>query len=315
MAQLNYYLISAALGATIGERLTTSIGPLTYQHMTRKMTRSLRERQPFVSQLRDEGSVDKRFVQRLKSALDVAREGFSPDRVIADPAMNEAFIERCRTFGLDNDVFTLNKSLLHFRKAGQLQGLGSKKTIVRAQWRFAYASEIAGRAVCLRYGTSIDTVLCHPKLVEQFDSIAGKLAADASVFERRWCALNIRKRGSAHVGLARKVLNRLRWSTRRQLQELTDIPEVPGICELFEEDRLLLVCESANLLQSAMAQGALAGLTILERDLWRPQRDKLFWRFSVTDTDGAPVPSIVTALVGKYSPVFNIPRAVRGHAA
>lgn len=315
MRKLNYYVISAALGGTIGERIGIATGPQTYKRIAKRMAKSMRERDPFLGMLSDRGSASSRFIERLRSALEATRNGFSPDRVIADPALNQSFIERCRVFGLENDPFTLNRSLLQLRKAGELSGLNSKRTIVRDQWRFAYASEIAGRAVCLRYGVSIDTMLCHPILVAKFDALATRLAPGTGAFECRWCALNIRKRGLSELDKARRIIKRLRWSSTDLLQALRDVPEQPGICELFEQDRLILVCESGNLLESAELHRGLIDRTLLEPGLWDPSSQSLRWRFSVAGSTGTPTPSIVSALVGRFAPVFNIPRARGTRAA
>ncbi len=279
------------------------------------MLESLRKRQSFLGELADRGSGSLRYVKRLRAAFEAVRNGFSPDRVITDPQMNCAFLERCRTFGLDSDPFTLNRSLLQLRKTGELPGLKSKRTIVPNQWRFAFASEIAGRAVCLRFGVSIDTMLLHPKLVKHFDSVARLLSPATSAFEARWCALNIRKRGLAEIDKGRRLMKRLRWSRPALLRDLHGVPEKPGVCELLEEDRLLLVCESGNLVESAESQQRILDMPFLEHDLWNPSSNSLSWRYSVVSTNGTPVPAIVSALVARYAPVFNIPRATHTSAA
>lgn len=315
MLRLNYYQITAALGATIGERIVGSVGPQTYKGIAGKMARSLRSRDPYLTELRDHGDGASQFTKRLRAALEASRNGFSPDRVIADPSLNASFIEECRTFGFENDAFTLNKSLLQLRKAGKLSGLNSKRTTVPDQWRFAYASEIAGRAVCLHYGVSIDTMLCHPGLVQHFDTLATRLAPQANAFQCRWCALNIRKRGLSELETARSLVKHLRWSKLGQLQALRRIPEKPGICELLEGKQLLLVCGSGNLLETAEHHRALIHVPVLDRNLWNPRPESLLWRYSITNGNGVRMPSLVSALVGQYSPLFNIPRAGRTHAA
>lgn len=53
-------------------------------------------------------------------------EGFSTDRVIADPELNERYLKECRDAGLKESGFSLNKSLLNLRKSGQLSDLPPK---------------------------------------------------------------------------------------------------------------------------------------------------------------------------------------------
>lgn len=312
---LNYYLISAALGATIGERLSVVTGPMTFQHVAKRMLTSLRARSSFVADLSDTGSAGARFVKRIRAALEAARHGYSPDRVIADPDMNEIFLSRCEAFGLEGNAYELNRSVLALRKAGALAGLHSKRTIVLDQHLYADACEVAGRAVCLRKGVSIDSMLCHPNFVQEFDELSARLAPRTTVFGRRWCALNIRKRGLSGLSVARDRIARLRWSRPLAAGALADVPDAPGICELFERDRLLFVCESENLGESAEHHLAVLSGLARESTLWNPRLEHIFLRFSVSETRPVPTPTVVSAIVGKYHPVFNIPRGGRVLAA
>jgi hypothetical protein len=52
-----------------------------------------------------------------------ASQGFSPDRVVADPDLNRVYLGECSRLGLDSSAATLNRSLLNLRKRGALRGL------------------------------------------------------------------------------------------------------------------------------------------------------------------------------------------------
>lgn len=67
---------------------------------------------------------------KLIAALDATCQGFSPDRVVADPDLNSVFLSEAGRLGLTAEAATLNRSLLNLRKAGDLRGRNSKKNII-----------------------------------------------------------------------------------------------------------------------------------------------------------------------------------------
>jgi hypothetical protein len=316
MANLNYFVVSAALGATIGPRIRGSAGPLTFRRLANKITDVLKEREPYLADLADAGRSDERFVKRLRRAFEASRESYSIDRVIADPELNWSFLQRCSAFGLDNDAATLNRSLLTLRKASMLSGLRSRRTVVKDQWRFSFASEIAARAMYFRYGLSVDAFLCRPQLVDEFDHLAALLAPGFTRFQYRWCALNIRKRGISKLREGAAASKKLKWNDWTGSTPVSRVPHSAGICELLEGPHILFVAESSDLRESLETQQSVSKVTILEKGLWRPDPRRLHWSFAQADGESHALrKAMVSALVRRHKPVFNIPRGVHCRVA
>ena len=130
----------------------------------------------------------------LTDAYDAIRDGYSVDRVIADPLLNEAFINECKRLGLHGSPASLNHSLLNLRKRGALNGRArSKRTHFANEDEFRFATEMAARFLERREGVSLDSLLCDPALAEEFDRLVADIAPGFSSLQYRWAALNLRK--------------------------------------------------------------------------------------------------------------------------
>ncbi|MBM4073305.1 MAG: hypothetical protein FJ271_30940 [Planctomycetes bacterium] len=118
----------------------------------------------------------------------------SEDAAIADPDLNALFLRNCSALGLSESAEALNRSLLNSRKRGDLEGIRkSKRTIVRNQGEFRFASEIAVRFLERRDSVTLDQVICNPERAAEFDSLARQISPGFSSFEYRWAALCLRK--------------------------------------------------------------------------------------------------------------------------
>jgi site-specific DNA-methyltransferase (adenine-specific) len=128
-----------------------------------------------------------------------ASQGFSTDRVLADPKLNAAFLSVCRRSSMQGKPIEWNRQLLRLRKAGMLPaGLSSQRTSFSAahmdQYRFA--SEIAMQMLTEGDERSLDDILCDPKSIKQFDKTAAEFAPGFKPLNYRWAALRIRKHAS-----------------------------------------------------------------------------------------------------------------------
>jgi site-specific DNA-methyltransferase (adenine-specific) len=135
-----------------------------------------------------------------------ASDGWSSDRVIADPELNERFSRECHYLGLPGGPTDWNRALMGLRKAGKLKGLPKvRKTIFPEEQldQYLFASEIAMRLT--DQNLSLDDILCDPEQARKFDELARRFAPGFSSLQYRWAALTIRKR--AH--------DRRRWSQGR----------------------------------------------------------------------------------------------------
>lgn len=134
--------------------------------------------------------------QGLIQAFARVNEGYSLDRVIADPELNRALVEACGELGLVGDARSWNTMLFRLRKAGHLAGIPTQRR-TEMSWQecdqFLFASEIALQQVLERDNLSLDNVLCDPHLAGEFDAIAQRFAPGFTSFQYRWGALKLRK--------------------------------------------------------------------------------------------------------------------------
>jgi site-specific DNA-methyltransferase (adenine-specific) len=132
----------------------------------------------------------------LLAAFQQIQDGFSVDRIVADPQLNALFEAACRKRGLPGDIHWWNRNLFAMRKAGKLSGLDfSKRT--EFTWEhcdpFIHASELAWRRLIDGGAASLDEILCDPETAAKFDRIACGFVPGYSSLEYRWGALKLRK--------------------------------------------------------------------------------------------------------------------------
>ena len=130
----------------------------------------------------------------LRDAYLASSDGYSEDRVVCDPALNEHFLSECRVRGLKESDRVLNKSLLNQRKSGHLSGVRrSKRTWIRNKDEYLFAVEMGTRCLERREGVSLDDLICDPDLAATRDKLAGEISPGFSSLEYRWAALALRK--------------------------------------------------------------------------------------------------------------------------
>jgi len=163
-------------------------------------------------------------------------DGFSIDRVMADPELNAAFIRECRGLGLDGKPREYNHWLLAFRKAGKLASLPRpKRTVVSREEldQFIFASEIAWNIVAAQHRLSLDEILCDPSLASEFDKTASRFAPGWRPFHYRWGALTLRKDASKKRQSARELPKRRSRAFLNaaciRIDEPNRIPEEAGV--------------------------------------------------------------------------------------
>jgi hypothetical protein len=310
MGSINYFAVGSALDATIGPLSRVAHDISRYREATREMAELLARRRPHIEALHQPGSGQQKYIRSIRRAFEAVREGFSPDRVVADPRLNREFLSQCEAFGIDDVPFNLNWTLLNLRKSGQLVGLRSKKSVVHDQWRYAFASEMAATSIYYRQQVSVDRVICDPERVKEFDRLAKALAPGFSTFEYRWAALNIRKKGSSVGGQSKRRVGRLTWSDRLPFPHIQQVPHIKGIYTLHEDNTALYISNSEDLRESMGSQLRMIDVPLLEADLWHPDPQRLFWRYAeLPEMPSNARSGMVNELIGTLKPVFNIPRA------
>lgn len=132
----------------------------------------------------------------LVEAFRKSNQGFSADRVIADPDLDRGYLDTCRKFGLAGQDADLNRGLFRLRKCGKLAHI---PTVYRTEFnwtdydQYIFASEIALRRMLDEGCRSLDELLCDPEQAKRFDQIAESWAPGFTALQYRWAALKVRK--------------------------------------------------------------------------------------------------------------------------
>lgn len=179
------------------------------------------------------------------------RNGYPPDRILADADLNMVFIAECRRLGVTDSIKSLNQQLLNLRKAGDLKGLPrSRRTSFTNEEDYRFASEIAARHLERQKGITVDEIICDPELVQQFDAISANLAPGFSPLQYRWAALNLRKAKR----LRPELLSRIAPAERITLGLVTELDVIgissrQGLYVFYdpESKQTLYVGEATNL--------------------------------------------------------------------
>lgn len=128
----------------------------------------------------------------MVEAFQKTHEGFSADRVVADPVLNQQFVSTCQQLGLAGDPRTWNTLLFRLRKAGKLADIDTARWTTVA-WEdcddYLFASEIALQQMLdEQLARSLDEILCDPALAGKFDAAAAALAPGYAPLDYRWAA-------------------------------------------------------------------------------------------------------------------------------
>ncbi|MDX1962423.1 MAG: DNA methyltransferase [Pirellulales bacterium] len=123
--------------------------------------------------------------------------GHSVDRLIADAALNAAFLAACDKLGLAGDARSWNKALLRLRKAKRLVDYPARERSDIA-WKTCdnswHASEIAWQLLTENQPRlAIEDILCDPVLAAEFDALGQRYAPRAAALALRWGAIKLRK--------------------------------------------------------------------------------------------------------------------------
>ena len=205
-------------------------------------------------------------LDRIVMAFGEASQGYSVERLVVDPVLNEDFQVACERHDVTSTPAERNRFLFRARKEGALASRGvvcDKKTGIG--WKdiraFVFASEIAWRQISNRYQLDLDEIFCDPRIAKQFDQIASDFAPGFQPLDYRWAALHLRKLGTRARRKARSSSAKeygIRELEARKLivgegQRIKDldfdaVPEEPGAFVIRDSDgEALFAGESENL--------------------------------------------------------------------
>lgn len=247
----------------------------------------------------------------VRRAYQQVRNGYSADRVIADPQLNALFIEKCRELELTNSAFELNFALLNLRKQGKLRLGQSKRTSFGDQDEYRFSSEIAIRYLERRDQTTIDRILCDPGQAAEFDSLCQTIAPGFLPVQYRWAALGLRKASC----LKPEILARVVQATTVFLVKLSDlmldvVTSGPGLYIFYSEQAVLYVGESHDLrtrLKKHLDHSDSKGLA---RWLWEHGSNPVSveWHELPAGVSTRVRRALETELIRSRKPVFNVQR-------
>ena len=247
----------------------------------------------------------------IVQAFHLTSQGFSPDRVVADPDLNCAYLSECKRLGLGSDAAKLNQTLLNLRKRGGLRGLASRRTIVRDQSDYRFAAEIAARFLERENGITLDLIIGDPRYAERFDEIARTIAPGGKPLEYRWAALNLRKQQRLKPELLARVAppsKVLQFKVRGM--SLDGVPQSQGLYLFYSSVATLYVGECENLQNRIRKHIDHSDNKELARWLWEFGDGSLHLELQVLDKSITQRirRALEMELIRSRSPVFNVKR-------
>jgi HicB family len=196
---------------------------------------------------RDEKSRAKALVAR---AFNSVHEGYSTDWIIIEPHRNRLFLEKCRQLGLEMGDFALNSLLLNIRKDSKNKGMlnpATKRSGFSSYDDCGFAAEIAIRTLQRTRGIALDTALCDPDMLKNFDVLAKKYAPNQTELKLRCAVLNLRKTHRLQpFDLDSEAYDLVSAGPVRRVS-LKEIDELAGGYAFFDHKRPIFAGETDNL--------------------------------------------------------------------
>jgi hypothetical protein len=245
------------------------------------------------------------------------RNGYSPDAVIADPALNAQFLLACRELGAEGLDFELNQCLYNLRKSRRLGGHPTTRRVcLGRQDQYNFAAEIAARFLERRESTTLDRIICDPALAQDFDKLAQELAPGFTPFEYRFAALNLRKKRRLRPEVSPKLLAATQVESFPVAGiDINRIPQGQGIYLFYYRgEGLLYLGEARNLRDRIRKHLDHSDRKELARWLWEHGVDRLLLETHVfpVGTTNAARRAVELELIRSRRPRFNILGVERG---
>ncbi len=248
----------------------------------------------------------------IVNALDAVSNGFSADRVVTDPQLNQRFISECRKRGLSDSNADLNRTLLNLRKRGGLTGRPrSKRTHFSDEDDYRFAAEIAARFIERRDGISLDAIMCQPDKVAEFDNIAKGIAPGYSPLQYRWAALGLRKKKKLEPELVGRIVPPEDTKIIPISEVITDdLPMAQGLYLFIASDQLLYVGETENLRKRLKKHLDHSDNKGLAHWMWEHGTENLYLEMQILKqgTETRVRRALELELIRSRQPVFNVKR-------
>ncbi len=240
-------------------------------------------------------------------------EGFSADRVVADPDLDAAFAERCRSLGLVGEPRTWNTLLFRLRKQGKLAELPTRER-TGLSWQecdgYLFASEIALETMLDGdEADSLDEILCDPQLAARFDVLAMQYAPGHKPLHYRLAALKLRKQAklARSRGAVLVAPSRLGRETPIEDLDVGRLPAESGVYLVTGGKVRLYAGETLNLRERLASQ-----FEADRRAVWKGLPGPLMFRAYPTGVAAAEMLAWQACLVRKYRPQLNYRELLAG---
>ncbi len=244
------------------------------------------------------------------AAFELTHDGYSIDRVVADPEVNAQFRAACQRLGVLGGAETWNRMLFRLRAAGKLAHLPTtQRTAIT--WEscdpYVFGSEIALQQMLDRKDvSSLEQVLCNPNLAAEFDDCAMSFAPGYTPLEYRWAAIKLRNAAGQARSRGAVLEAPARLGKKQSLSELDldQIPTEPGIYLLSAEGSgRLYVGETLNLRDRLAHQ-----FSRQNRKTWKKHSSLKALRIQTYLTCHEPADALAwqSCLVRKYKPRLNL---------
>jgi DNA modification methylase len=243
----------------------------------------------------------------LIRAYESVYDGYSLDRVLADPDLSSELSRKCHQVGLPGTPKEWNQLLMGLRKAGKLISFPARKR-TEFSWseydEFLFASEIAWSEMKGR-GT-LDEILCDPDLANQFDEIAHNLAPGFTSLHYRWGALKLRKTAKIVRDRSESFthLSLNEFEPRQHLRSWNEkgLSHAPGLYLIRSSPQKITYVGSALNLQRLSKQFAARQL-----DEWVEKRDAKWISLlpKPEETDPIDLLSMQKRLIQLAKPILN----------
>jgi site-specific DNA-methyltransferase (adenine-specific) len=242
----------------------------------------------------------------ILTAFAETHDGFSADRVVADPDLDAAFVERCRVLGLVGEPRTWNTLLFRLRKQGRLAELPTRER-TGLSWvqcdSYLFASEIALETMLDGdEADTLDEILCDPQLAARFDELAAQFAPGHKPLEYRLAALKLRKQAKLARSRGAVLVAPTRLGRETSIEDL-DIGQLPaegGVYLVTGGKSRLYAGETLNLRERLASQ-----FQAERHAAWSKLPGPLLLRTYPTGAAAAEMLAWQACLVRKYRPRLN----------
>jgi len=249
----------------------------------------------------------------ILAAFGETHDGFSADRVVADPDLDAAFVERCRALGLVGEPRTWNTLLFRLRKQGRLAELPTRER-TGLSWQdcdsYLFASEIALETMLDGdEADTLDEILCDPQLAGRFDELAARFAPGHKPLEYRLAALKLRKQAKLARSRGAVLVPPVRLGRETPLKDL-DLGKLPaegGVYLVTGGKSRLYAGETLNLRERLASQ-----FQADRRAAWKSLPGPLLLRTYPTGAAAAEMLAWQACLVRKYRPRLNYRELLAG---